>query len=519
MRRAWGLALACAVAVAACAPAAPAGQQVDTEAEIRVAADEDQWPVQGEREKATVFSYPLNVNVFEPLIYLASDYSLKPGLAERWELVPPNTWRFHIRKGVRWHDGSPLTADDIVWTWGERQLKGKALSTVANTLGPNAVKKVDDFIVDITPAVPNLRLPEQIVHPNGAIMPKGRHPDQPGTPGTGPFKVVDYQRLQTVVLERFEDYWGEKPKVKRLVVRFLPDPQTRIQALRAGDVDFVVNLPPDAVRAMESAGFSVVQSPPGRNQLIYLYRNGKAPRDILNDRTVRQAISLALDRKAYVDTVFDGNAAPGHAMAPPSVLGKFVELVPQPAYDPAKAKQLLDQAGWVPGADGVRQKAGRALRLELIAWAEVSSTALEFLQAQLRAVGVDVVIKKAPDTPTYSGYYRENKFDLDLEVPNQNDGNPAFLPVLRMYSKNPGTERFAPGGALDTWAEKALASQTLEGAQEASAQMMRILIHEDFTVVPLAGVFRIYAMRKAVKLADPHPSQTNQTWFSLSVVK
>jgi peptide/nickel transport system substrate-binding protein len=193
--------------------------------------------------------------------------------------------------------------------------------------------------------------------------------------------------------------------------------------------------------------------------------------------------------------------------------------VPAPAYDPARAKQLLDDAGWKAGAGGIRQKAERPLRLELVAWAEVSSSALELLQSQLRAVGIDVVIKKAADTPTYNNYYRGNQFDLDLEVPNQNDGNPAFLPVLRMYSKSSGTERFAPGGEFDTSAERSLSSPTREGAQEASAQMMRILESDDFTVIPLAGVYRIYAMRKGVDLADPHPSQTNQTWFSLTASK
>ncbi len=506
--------------VAACAPsAAPAGGRVDESAEIRIAASEDQWPAQGEGFKSTTFSYPLNVNVFEPLVSLGSDYSLKPGIAERWELIEPNTWRFHIRRNVQFHNGHVLTGDDVLWTWGERQLKGQTLSTVTSTLGPDSVKLVDEYTIDITPKVPNLRLPEQILHPEGAILQRGQQQDTQPPNGTGPFRVVEYQKQSTVVLERFDGYWGTKPKVKRVIVRFLPDAQTRIQALKAGEVDFVVDVPADATRSLESQGFRVVRSNPGRNQLIYLYRNGAPRHDLLGDRNIRQAISLAVDRRQYVETVFDGNAAPGRAMAPPAILGSFAEQVPDPAFDPAKARAILDQAGWKAGADGIRAKDGRPLRLELIAWAEVTSTALEFLQAQLRAIGVDVVVKKAPDTPTYQGFYRGNAFDLDLEVPNQNDGNPAFLPVLRMYSKISGTERFAPGGEFDQWAEKALAAETVDAAREASARMMRILIHEEFVVVPLAGVFRLYAMRKGVDLADPHPSQTNQLWLTLTVTR
>ena len=150
--------LAAALLMAACGggsqPATSAAPNLN--AIVKVAAAEDTWPVQGQGPKSTTFAYPLNVNVFEPLIYLGSDYSLKPGIAESWELVPPTTWRFHIRHGVKFHDGKALTADDVMWSWAERQLVGQTLSTVTSTLGPDSVKKVDDFTVEFTPKTPNL---------------------------------------------------------------------------------------------------------------------------------------------------------------------------------------------------------------------------------------------------------------------------------------------------------------------------------------------------------------------------
>lgn len=523
MRRWIAIVLATTVLASACTPAGtpgtPVAAQPDLGAELRIAAGEDQWPIQGDGAKSTTYSYPINVNVYEPLIILGSDYTLKPALAESWELIGANTWRFHIRKGVTYHNGHLLTADDVLWTWGVRQMEGKTLSTVVNTLGPDSVKLVDDYTIDITPKTPNLRLPEQILHPEGAILQRGQQQDTQPPNGTGPFKVVEYVKADHVTLERFDGYWGEKPKVKKITFRFLPDAQTRIQALKAGEVDLVMDVPPDATRSLAAAGYKIVRSKPGRAQLIYVYRNGAAPHDITKDVAVRQAISLSIDRKSYVTTSFDDNAEPGRAMAPDAVLGKFAAQIPAPQYDPAKAKQLLDGAGWVPGADGIRAKAGRKLSLELIATPDTSSTSLELLQSQLKAVGIDIVIKKAADTATRNGYYNKNEFDLDLEPPNQNDANPAFLPVLRMYSKNSGTERFAPGGAFDDWAVKSLSATTVEGAQEAAAQMMKILIAEDFTVIPLAGLYRVYAMRKGVDLGDPHPSQTSQLWISLTATK
>ncbi|HVL28911.1 MAG TPA: ABC transporter substrate-binding protein, partial [Acidimicrobiales bacterium] len=159
--------------------AAQPSQEVDTNATIRVGANEDQWTVNGTGAKATHFMYVTNQNVYEPLIYLGSDYTLKPGLAVSWQLQPDGrTWRFNLRRGVTFHDGTPFTADDVVWTWGPRQAEGRILPTVADTLhpqgqttpNPDAVKKVDDFTVDFTPMNANLRLPEQIVHPEGAIV-------------------------------------------------------------------------------------------------------------------------------------------------------------------------------------------------------------------------------------------------------------------------------------------------------------------------------------------------------------
>ncbi len=194
---------------------------------------------------------------------------------------------------------------------------------------------------------------------------------------------------------------------------------------------------------------------------------------------------------------------------------KFADKVAQLPFDPAQARRILDGDGWTVGSDGIRVKAGRRLSLDLIGWAEVSSVAFQVLQAELKDVGIEANIKKAPDTPTYNNYYRNAAFDLDLEVPNQNDGNPAFLPVLRMYSKNSGTGNFAPGGTFDTWAEKALAATSRQDAQQAAAEMMQIL-NSTAIVVPLAGVRRIYAMKKNVNLGDPHPSQTNQVWISLT---
>ncbi|MCA1691834.1 MAG: ABC transporter substrate-binding protein [Actinobacteria bacterium] len=489
-RKALALVLILGFIAAACggddddtSPAAQPSAQPNLEAEMRVAAPEDQWPDNGPDAKSWQFMYVHNMNVYEPLVYLGSDYTLQPGLAERWELQPDGkTWRFFLRRNVRFQDGAPFSADDVVWSWGVRQLEGKVLTTVTNTLGPESVKKVDDFTVDFTPAQQNLRIPEQIVHPEGAIVKNGTHNDTPPYAGTGPWKVVSYTPKQNAVFERNEDYWGEKPKVKRINIRFLPDPQTRLEALRAKQVDFVIDLPADAT---------------------------------------------AIDRRAYVDVVLEGNGEPGRWMAPKSVLGPGADTVAAIPLDVGRARKILDDAGWRVGPDGVRTKGDKRLSLILLGQFEVPESALLVIQSNLKEAGMEVTLKKTPDAATRNALYDRGNgdFDLDIEPPNQNDGNPAFLPVLRMYSKGTNTVQFAPnsppitpnGPEFDAQAEKALAAKTTPEVQQASAAMMRILSNQDHIVVPLAGVYRIYGMAKNVNLGDPHPSFTNQRWVSLTM--
>jgi len=500
--------------------------QPDLNAEVRVAANEDQWTEGGTGAKSYHFMYVYNVQVYEPLIYLASDYTLKPGLAERWELQPDGkTWRFFLRKGVKFHDGTPFSADDVVWTWGVRQPEGRTLTTVLNTLGPDSVKKIDEFTVDFTPAQTNLRLPEQIVHPEGAIVKNGTHNDTPPYAGTGPWKYESYTPKQTASFVRNDDYWGEKPQVRKMSIRFYPDPQTRLEALKSGQADLAIDLPADATKSLSNdPNFKVVKSKAGRNHLLYV---NKLDGRITQDPAVREAVTYAIDRQAYVDVVLDGNAAPGRYMAPGSVLGAAASTVTPINRDLARSRKVLDDAGWRVGSDGIRAKDGKRLSLKLLGQQEVPESALLVIQSNLKDVGIDVEIKKTPDVATRNSLYAQGKgdFDLDLEPPNQNDGNPAFLPVLRMAARSATNVQFAPGAppatpngpAFEAEVIKSDTAKTLPEVQQAAANMMKILINQDYLVVPLADAFRIYGMSKNVNLGDPHPSFTNQTWFSLTM--
>ncbi len=474
--------------------------------EIRVAAGEDIWPLTGRGPSSKHFAAgELNVNVYEPLLMLGSDYTVQPGLAERWELVGPQTWRFHLRRDVRFHDGRPFGADDVVWSWTREFLPTAVTRTLAG------VTKVDDHTVDFTTTTPNLRLPEQLVHPEGPIVPRNSHNDATPPVGTGPFKVVEYRPSRWVVVERFDGYWGAKSSVRRLTFRFMPEAERRLEALRAGEVDVAIRVPPESLPAIEADGrLRLVRAPPGITHHLSFNATGQpASFELGADRTIRQAVALAVDRSAYLTSVLKGTGEPSRWLAPPSVLGASAATVEGVPHDPARARALLDEAGWRLGPDRVRNKAGRRLTLTLIGGPTVTEPALRLLAGQLQEIGMEVAVKKASDTVT-AEEFRQKGYDLELGSSNQNDANPAFTALARATG-----DRNPPGFSVPDQVDAAMTAATREDTQRAAAELTRTLVTQEFLVVPLATVSRVYAMRKGVDLVAPHPSAINQYWTAL----
>ena len=641
---------------------------------VNIAANTDQWPTADNATpgyRTSYFAYPLNANVYDPLVIIGSDYSLQPGLATSWDQIPTSvdrstftsannpvakplppghptytnapdrpynrtTWRFHIRQGVKFHpaagqnDGTDLTADDVIWTWRDRQAimtkqtADSSLTTVTNTLGftkngspasapitPDAfdsVEKVDQFTVDFTPKTENLRLPEQIAHPKGGIVPVGKHfdggtgglpagphngnggastPLVPGQPlGTGPFKWVSYDGKPdfsgTASFTANTSYWGTKAQVKDMKYTFILDPVTRANRVLSGEADLAIDVDPLSVNAINGGGGHVVTAAYGQNLLLYLNKvvkhgpGGTPKYDLTTDPAVRKAVSLAIDRPTFVSNIYQGNAAPGRWMAPPGILGSHADDVPALAYNVGLARTTLDAAGWTCGggasgagtacgANETRVKnggtfAGRPLNLRMIGNdISLSQAGYDLLVAEMKDVGINLTADRL-SVAARGVEYTAGNFDLDLELPNQNDANPAFLPTLRFACSRTATFRFAPvdgtngigpavnvtkSGSPDgtwpygntpcnagapnttpgvqgpfdtTWVPAADNATTQDAAQAAAAKQMAILVDQNQTnvVVPIVGQFRIYGMRSNVNLGDPHPSQTSQRWVSLT---
>jgi peptide/nickel transport system substrate-binding protein len=332
--------------------------------------------------------------IFDDLLTKDDNFSVAPGLAERWEIPDPLTYIFHLHRGARFHDGRSLTSRDVKWTF-DSLLEGKIRSTkAANYRFVERVEALDDFTVIFhlkepdSPLLWNLSDGAMGIVPYGNLDEATRHPI-----GSGPFKFVSAETDREVVLERNYDYWGEKAKLARVRFAVVPDETTRALELRKGSGDIAINsLTPDTVLTLARESGLTVERGPG-TRLAYLAFNLRDP--ILKDAWVRQAIAYALDRQPMIDYLWRGQAELARSVLPP-LSWAYDGDVRSYRHDPDRANRLLDAAGY-PAVNGVRfhiaMKTSTDANTRLMA---------AVMQQQLRAVGIALDIRSFESATFFS---------------------------------------------------------------------------------------------------------------------
>lgn len=324
--------------------------------------------------------------IFEGLVRRDEQFELKPRLAESWQIPDPLTYIFHLRNDVRFHDGRAMTSADVRWTL-DSLLDGKLRS--AKTSAYRYIDRVDtpdDFTVVIRLKEPysallwNLSDGAMGVVPNGSGEELARHPV-----GTGPFRFVSETPDREVVIERNQQYWGKPAGLARVRFNVVPDATTRALELRKGSADAEINaLPGDMIPALAKQPQLVVERAAGTSYQ-YLAMNLRDP--ILKNVAVRQALAYAIDRTPIIHYLWHDMARPANSVLPPQhwAYDASAEVYP---YNPAKARQLLDEAGYPANASGVR------FHLVMKTSTDESTRLLcAVLQQQLRQVGIALDIR------------------------------------------------------------------------------------------------------------------------------
>jgi peptide/nickel transport system substrate-binding protein len=323
--------------------------------------------------------------LFDALVSRDEHFNLHPWLAERWETPNPITYIFHLRRGVHFEDGRPLTARDVKWTF-DSMLQGRIRTAKAATYRyVESVEARDASTVIFHLKQPFATLLWNLSDAAIGIVPYGSGAELAFHPvGSGPFRLVSAEQDREVVLERNPLYWGTKPKLERVRFAVVPDATTRALELRKGSADVLINaLTSDMVMTLRDSKSLQVTTAPGT---IYTYIALNLRDPILKDVRVRQALAYAIHRGPMVRYLWRNLAQPASSVLPPQSWA-YEAAVANYSHDPARARQLLDEAGY-PEQSGIR------FRLTMKSSTEENTRLLaSVLQQQLREVGIALDIR------------------------------------------------------------------------------------------------------------------------------
>ena len=308
--------------------------------------------------------------IYESLVFRDRNFAMEPALAVSWQQLEPKRWRFKLRPGVKFHDGTPFTADDVVFSI-ERALHKNSQRSF-QLRGILEARKVDDLTVDIVLAAPDAVLPEKLIYAgmmskawsmaHGVVEPQNYNAKQEtyavrNTNGTGPYKLKSYESDVRTILVANPDWWGRRGNVDEAIYVVIQSDATRLAALVSGEVDFVIDPPfQDIARLKQEKRFKLAEMTDigtqylgfdqSRDELQFGDVKGRNP---FKDLRVRRAVYQAIDIDAIVSKVLRGQATATGSHFSRLVDGSVAELDRRLPYDPKAARALLKEAGYPEG--------------------------------------------------------------------------------------------------------------------------------------------------------------------------
>ncbi|MDQ3549660.1 MAG: peptide-binding protein [Chloroflexota bacterium] len=345
----------------------------------------------------------VNKTIFNTLLRYDLDGDaivVAPDLAESFEANDElSEYTFKLRQDVTWHDGEPFDADDVVFTINtilNPDVNARFRSTLSAV---ESIEKVDDYTVTFKLKFPYAPLPVMLGY-NIAIVPQhlleGQDLNEPtdfiANPiGTGPMKFKEYSSGSFLLTERNDDYFRGPAKLDGITYKIIPDVNTQVAQLQSGDLDFAV-IEPAQVEVLENSGNVAVVNAPQVNYFFFAL-NHNVP--LFQDKLVRQAMSYAIDKQAIIEEILQDTATIATGPISPLLAEYYNPDVPTYDYDPEKAAELLAEAGWVAGSDGILEKDGEKLAfvLETDKGNPTREQTVTFGQQQLQEIGMDVTIE------------------------------------------------------------------------------------------------------------------------------
>ena len=451
-------------------------------------------------------------HVFDALTHVDQDARLIPGLAVSWRAVDATTWEFRLRRGVRFHDGAELTAEDVVFSI-ERTFQvpnGQFRTFTQRIVGKQIL---DAHTLRLKTATPYAMVPYDLnsvfIVSRKAAARSGPEDFDSGKAmiGTGPFRFARFARGDRVELARNDDYWGAKPAWEKVTFRIVPTDPARLAGLLSGELDAIEQVPPaDLPRIRRDARLQTAQKVSWRTIFFYLDQHrDRAPgladkagrplaRNPFRDLRVRRALSKAINRPVIAERLMDGAALPASNLVSPPVFGHAPDLKPEP-YDPEGAKRLLAEAGYPDGfAMTLSATNNRYVNDEQIAQAVAQMLARVGIRARVEALPLNAYLPKG----------RKGDFAFAMFGWGSFSGDLALRALVATADPDKGFGAFNWSGysnpRVDALLESAFASVD-EKRREAFARDAMRLAMRDYAVIPLHHQVTTWAMRKALAYA------------------
>ncbi|MBE0605863.1 MAG: peptide-binding protein [Deltaproteobacteria bacterium] len=356
--------------------------------------------------------------VFNGLVRYDRNLKLEGELAESWDVSPDGKRiTFHLRKGVKWHDGAPFTSDDVMFTY-KRMIDprtptayGEDFRQVKRASAPDPSTFVVEYARPFAPALASWGmhvLPKHLLekYPDISKSPLNRKPL-----GTGPYRFVEWKTGEKVVFDASPDYFEGKPYISRVITRVIPDQATMFLELKSGGVDIMTLTPPQYVRQTETAEFKKSFNRYKYTASGYTYLGFRLSHPFFRDKRVRQAIAHAADKKALIDGVLLGLGQEATGPYKPGTWAYNPSVRKYP-HDPAKAKALLAEAGWKE-KEGVLVKDGQPFEFTVLTNAgnDARAKTAAILQQNLAEVGIRIKIRTVEWAAFINEFIDKRKFD------------------------------------------------------------------------------------------------------------
>ena len=439
---------------------------------------------------ATKNAYQLvRLGMAETLTRLTPQMKLVPWLARDISSVDARTWRVSLRPNAKFWDGSPVTGQEVQAAF---QANWAAYPAAAGLLSKDTqIKVVDPTTLDFT-------TPEPIGNFANVVSAQFFAIHKSGTTMTGPYRPTNISVGQELNAEAFAEHWDGPPPLAKLTVRLVTDANARVLALRSGDVDLVYGVPAQAAKSV-GPDFTLSTISSGRED--YLVVNHR--RLPFSDRTVREATSYGIDRAPLLTVGLAGQGAIATGMFPAD---QGVQNLDLQKSDPARARELLDSAGWLPGADGVRAKDGQRLSFQLLsAPARTEWTPMAVaIQAQLQSLGYEVQIEQVKNI----GDQLAQSHDFDAAMYSANmlvTGDPLYIFNQTLAQGGPANYGGYSNAELEATLKSLRAEADPSRRQALAVQAQQIVGTETPNIYVLVVPF-IAAASKKVKGYTLHPN-------------